>query len=62
MKYEKIVPYKVSAEDLLIQLLEYMEDIEDADHDGEGFIANEEMKLATDIKQLLHQLEKENKL
>lgn len=58
MKYEKIVPFTVDTEDVLINLLEYMEDRQDADHDGENFVANKEMNLATDIKQLLHQLEK----
>lgn len=57
MKYERIVPWSVSTEDVLISLLEYMEDREDADHDGENFVANKEMNLATDIKQLLFQLE-----
>jgi len=62
MKYERITPFTVNTEDVLIALLEYMEDRQDADHDGESFVANEEMKLATDIRQLLFQLEKSNQL
>lgn len=59
MKYERITPFSVYTEDVLIQLLEYMEDRQDADHDGENFVPNKEMNLATDIRQLLFQLEKD---
>lgn len=57
MKYERQTPYNVSIEDVLTELLEYMEDREDADHDGERFVANTEMKLAIDIRQALFQIE-----
>lgn len=39
-----------------------MEDRSDADHDGENFVANKEMNLATDIKQLLYQLERDKQI
>jgi hypothetical protein len=57
MKYERQTPYNVNIEDVLTQCLEYMEDREDANHDGESFVANEEMKLAIDIRQALYQIE-----
>jgi len=57
MKYERQIPYNVSIEDVLTQCLEYMEDREDADHDGENFVPNDEMKLATDLRQALYQIE-----
>lgn len=58
MKYERITPYNVNIEDMLTELLEYMEDRQDADHDGESFVANKEMSLATDIRQVLYQIER----
>ena len=57
MKYERQTPYNVSIEDVLTQCLEYMEDREDADNDGENYVPNEEMKLATDLRQALYQIE-----
>jgi hypothetical protein len=57
MKYERTQPGSVSIEDVLVACLEYMEDRQDADHDGESFVPNEEMKLAVDIGQALYQLE-----
>ena len=57
MKYERSQPGSVSIEDVLVACLEYMEDRQDADHDGETFVPNEEMKLAVDIQQALYQLE-----
>lgn len=62
MKYAEETPFKVNTEDVLIRLLEYMQDRADADHDGENYVPNEEMKLSVDIAQLLHQLEKANQL
>ncbi len=59
-KYDREVPYNVNIEDLLTELLEYMKDREDADHDGERFVPNAEMKLAIDIRQALYQLERIN--
>ena len=40
--------------DLLTRLLEYMEDRQDADLDGEEMQPNQEMKFATEIKQFLN--------
>lgn len=55
------LPFNVNIEDLLTELLEYMEDRQDADHDGDGFVPNAEMKLATEINQALVQIKNENK-
>lgn len=55
---ERTLPYNINIEDLLTELLEYFEDRQDADHDGESFVPNREMKFATEIQQALFQLEK----
>ena len=57
MTYERIYPYEVSIEDVLTEILEYMEDRQDADYDGERFVANKEMNFASDIRQALWQIE-----
>lgn len=62
MKYECIVPWDVNTEDVLIELLEYMEDRQDITDSETGPSPNKEMQLATDIRTLLHQLEKSNQL
>lgn len=55
------LPFNVNIEDLLTELLEYMEDRQDADHDGDNFVPNKEMSLAVDIQQALFQIKKANK-
>lgn len=62
MKYESVTPFTVNTEDVLISLLEYMEDRQDVNDSETGPTPNKEMNLATDISQLLHQLEKANQL
>lgn len=58
MNYEKQYPFNVDISDVLTELLEYMEDRQDADHDGENFVPNKEMKFAMDIRQVLFQIER----
>ena len=52
----RTLPYDVNIEDLLNELLEYMEDRADADHDGDNFVPNKEMKFQIEIEQALHQI------
>jgi uncharacterized tellurite resistance protein B-like protein len=44
----------------IIQALEYFEDREDADHDGERFVANIEMHLASNIREAFAAMLAEN--
>lgn len=62
MKYPQVTPFNVNLEDVLTELLEYMEDRQDVIDSDLGPSPNKEMKLATDISQLLHQLEWTGKL
>lgn len=62
MKYERSLPNNVNIEDVLTELLEYMEDRQDADHNGYNFIPNKEMSLAVNIQQALYQIERNIKL
>jgi hypothetical protein len=57
MKYERIYPYTVNLEDTLIQILEYMEDRQDVIDSETGPSPNKEMNHASDIRQLLWQVE-----
>lgn len=59
-QHSREVPYNVNVEDLLTELLEYMEDRQDVEDGSEesGPQPNKEMRLATDIKQALYQLER----
>lgn len=43
--------------ELLQELHEYMDNKSDADHDGEKFLPNSEMKLAGRIEEVLNQLQ-----
>jgi len=52
------LPYSVNAEDLLIELLEYMEDRQDIRDSETGPAPNKEMNFASEISQLLYQLER----
>lgn len=61
MKHERALPFNIDVESLLNEILEYMEDRQDADHDGDGFVPNKEMSLAVEIRQALFQIEKGNK-
>lgn len=56
----RTLPYDVNIQDLLNELLEYMEDRQDADHDGDNFVANKEMKFAQEIEQALFQIQNSN--
>lgn len=58
MKYERSLPNNVNIEDVLTELLEYMEDRQDADHNGYNFAPNKEMSLAVNIQQALYQIER----
>lgn len=58
MKYERQTPFNLTIEEVLERALEYFEHREDADHNGDRYVPNDEMILATDIRQLLFQLER----
>ena len=60
MRYERIYPYTVNLEDVLTELLEYMEDRQDVKDSETGPAPNKEMNHASDIRQLLYQLECKN--
>lgn len=53
---ERALPYNVNIENVLIELLEYMEDREDVKDSNTGPTPNEEMRFALDIRQALFQL------
>lgn len=55
---ERALPYNVNVEDVLAELLEYMEDREDVKDSDTGPSPNEEMRFAQDIRQALFQLQK----
>jgi hypothetical protein len=57
MKYERELPFNVDVESLLLELLDYMENRQDSDHDGLHAIPNEEMNFVMAIRQALYQLE-----
>lgn len=53
---------KEELKDILIKCLEYFEDREDADHDGDGYVPNEEMILAEEIREQLIKLDHEERI
>jgi len=57
MKYERGMPYNVDIEDLLTELLEYMEVRQDVNDSETGPAPNKEMYFVTSIRQALYQLE-----
>ena len=62
MKCERVLPFEVNIEDVLIELLEYMEDRQDVNDSETGPAPNKEMNFATDIRQMLFQIEKAKKI
>jgi hypothetical protein len=56
MKKERQILYNASIEDILTEVLEYMEDRQGTDHDGCKYVPNKEMRLVFDIRQALCKL------
>lgn len=57
MIYERLLPFNVDSVDILTRILEYMEDKQDVNDGDLGPSPNKEMNFATDIRQLLWQIE-----
>lgn len=54
--------YKTSIELLLTELMDYFDDKADADHDGENYLPNDEMKFFERIKNTLELPDKGNSI
>lgn len=55
---ERELPYNVNIEDVLTEILEYMEDRSDIKDSDSGPSPNDEMRFSSEIRQALFQLQK----